>query len=306
MKINRILFSFLVSITLAACCNATSNYSRQEDVIYARKDGMALTMDVFSPTQNSNGIGIIHVVSGGWYSSHAAISPEYCQPFVDRGYTVFAVCHGSQPMYTIPDAIADMQKSVRFIRSNAEKFKIDPDKIGVTGGSAGGHLSLMLGVLDSTPEPNSPDALMHYSAKVQAVACFFPPTDFLNYGKQGEIALGNGILKNFPAPFDFRELSGKIWRYRLITEEARRLEIGKQISPIYHATKDDAPTLIIHGDADNLVPIQQSQSMIQALNKINVEAHLVTKPGAGHGWQDIKGDLSVLADFFDKHLKNEK
>ena len=79
-----------------------ASYDRQEDVIYGRKHGTALTLDVFRPRENANGIGLIWVVSGGWFSSHEAIGPTLVQPLLDRGYTVFAVVHGSQPKFTIP------------------------------------------------------------------------------------------------------------------------------------------------------------------------------------------------------------
>src|SRR5437867_9430995 len=117
------------------------NYTRAEDVIYGRKFGTALTLDVFTPRKDANGAAIIAVVSGGWFSSHEAIDSPFVLPVVHehvkRGYTVFAVVHGSQPKFTIPEAIADMNRAVRFIRSRAKDYAIDPDRIGITGGSAG-------------------------------------------------------------------------------------------------------------------------------------------------------------------------
>src|SRR4030095_5411507 len=106
------------------------------------------------------------------------------------------------------------------------------------------------------------DEIDRASSRVQAVACFFPPTDFLNYGKPGENALGRGILKDFSAPFAFQELDPKRGRFGSfvpITDENKILEIGRQISPINHVSSDDPPTLIIHGDKDTLVPIQQAE-----------------------------------------------
>src|SRR5262245_8785635 len=91
-------------------------YARQADVIYGRKEGVVLTMDVFTPKKNANGAGVIWVVSGGWFSSHANINPKIAEPLLDRGYTVFAVVHGSQPRFTIPEILGDMHRSVRFIR----------------------------------------------------------------------------------------------------------------------------------------------------------------------------------------------
>src|SRR5262249_53230537 len=141
------------------------------------------------------------------------------------------------------------------------------------------------------------------SSRVQAVACFFPPTDFLNYGKEGENALGRGVLKDFKAPFDFNELDPKTRAFVPVTAEEKILEIGRDIAPITHVSSDDPPTLIIHGDADKLVPIQQSEIIIRKLKDTGVEAKLVVKPGASHGWAGLEKDLALIADWFDDHLK---
>jgi acetyl esterase/lipase len=280
----------------------TAAYTRQEDVVYGRKDGMALTLDVFTPKKTPNGAAVIWVVSGGWFSSHDGVNAGAVSELLSRGYTVFAVVHGSQPRYTIPDAVADMNRSVRYIRSRAEEYKIDPDRIGITGGSAGGHLSLMIGTAGAPGKLVASDPVERVSSRVQAVACFFPPTDFLNYGKPGNVALGGGVLKDFAAPFQFREFDPKTKCYVQITDEARRLEIGRQISPAYHASKDSPPTLIIHGDADKLVPIQQAELVMAKLKEAGVPAELVVKKGAGHGWVTIGADQKTIADWFDKYL----
>jgi acetyl esterase/lipase len=277
-------------------------FTRQEDVIYGRKFGTALTMDVFSPKPKTNGLGVIFVVSGGWFSAHEAINTGTVQEFLNRGYTVFAVVHGSQPKFTIPEVLGDMHRAVRFIRSRAGEYKIDPDRIGIFGGSAGGHLSLMQGTAGDAGNPEAKDPVDQQSSRVQAVACFFPPTDFLNYGKEGENALGRGVLAGFRAPFDFKELDKSINAFVPITDEAKLLEIGRKISPVYQVSADDPPTLIIHGDADKLVPIQQAELIITRLKDAGVPAELVVKPGAAHGWPDLGKDLSKFADWFDKYL----
>lgn len=277
-------------------------FDRTEDVIYGRKFGMALTMDVLKPKENPNGAAVVAAISGGWFSAHEFIRPESFNDLTSRGYTVFCVCHGSQPRFSIPECVSDMNRSVRFIRHNAEKYGIDPNRIGIMGLSAGGHLSLMQGTLGDAGNAESQDPVEKVSSRVQAVACFFPPTDFLNYGKEGEIALGNGILKDFAAPFDFVEMDPVSRSFKIVNFEAKRREIGKQISPAYHATSDDPPTLIIHGDADLLVPIQQAQLMVDNLKKAGVTAELITKPGAAHGWATIGEDFKSIADWFDKYL----
>ena len=134
----------LVTVSVGVCV-AEETFTRTEDVIYGRKFGSALTLDVFTPKQNANGAAIIWVISGGWYSNHDQINAGGAIEYLRRGYTVFAVVHGSQPKFTIPEVLEDMHRSVRFIRSRAKEYNIDPDRIGITGASAGGHLSLMQG-----------------------------------------------------------------------------------------------------------------------------------------------------------------
>lgn len=275
-------------------------FTRQEDVIYGRKFGTALTLDVFSPKEK-NGAAIIFAVSGGFFSAHEAINANMYKDFLGRGYTVFAVVHGSQPKFTIPEIMEDMHRSIRFIRHRAKDFGIDPNRIGICGGSAGGHISCMMGVTGNDGSPSAKDPVDRASSKVQAVACFFPPTDFLNYGETGKEALGRGTLAGFKAPFDFMEVHPK-GGFQLITDEDKRREIGRKISPVNHVSAMSAPTLIIHGDADKLVPIQQAEILIKKLKEAGVPAELVVKPGAAHGWAGLEKDLKTLSDWFDKYL----
>jgi acetyl esterase/lipase len=298
----RYLTIFLSLLTLSIHA-AEPAYTRQQDVIYGRKFGMALTMDVFRPKTGANGAGVIVCVSGGWISSHEAIGVgifnAMIQPEIARGYTVFAVVHGSQPRFTIPDAVADINRSVRFIRFHAKEYGIDGDRLGITGGSAGGHLSLMQGVKPLPEDPKSPDPVERVSSKVQAVACFFPPTDFLNYGQPGHLAW-DSTLKILLPPFDFQKQE-KNGQFVLLTGEDKKAA-GKEVSPIYFVSASTPPTLIIHGDADALVPIEQTQRFIEALKQANVPCHLEVKPGKNHGWANFDPDVKMICDWFDQYL----
>ena len=279
-------------------------FDRKEDVIYGRKFGTALTMDVFTPRAISNGAAIVFAVSGGYRSSHEAINPAYLRPLLDRGYTVFAVVHGSQPRYTVPEIIQDMNRAVRFIRHHAKDYGIDKDRIGIYGASAGGHLSLMLGTAGDQGDPNAKDPVDRESSRVQAVACFFPPADLLNYGQPGkEMIHATDHGMPFRPAFDHRELDKKTNVWVPITNTERLREITRQISPITHVSADDPPTLIIHGDADVLVPLQQSESFVKKMKSAGAQAKLVVKKGAGHGWLGLEKDLTLLTDWFDEYLK---
>jgi len=296
-------FSILGSVVCAA---DMAGITRTQDVIYGRKFGVALTMDVIKPKENANGLGLVYCVSGGWFSNHDEVEGVIVAStfFLKRGYTIFAVVHGSQPKFTIPEVLSDMHRAVRFIRFNAKKYGIDPDRLGITGGSAGGHLSLMMGTAGDDGNPKAEDPIEKVSSKVQCVACFFPPTDFLNYGKPGQYALGDGILKDYRAPFDFHTFDEMKNMFVRISDDKKIKEIGRSISPIYHATAKSAPTLIAHGDADQLVPIQQAEIFIDKLKSLGVTCKLLKKAGGDHGWEDIAVEMDQCAEWFDAHLKN--
>jgi acetyl esterase/lipase len=268
-----------------------ASFKRTEDVIYGRTMGTSLTLDVFQPTK-PNGIGIVFLVSGGWFSSRDFIAPAAYDSFLSRGYTVFTVVHGSQPKFQIPEIIEHVQRAVRFVRFHAKTYGIDPERLGVTGGSAGGHLSLMLGAHPIAGKAEAKDPVDRESSAVQCVACFFPPTDFLNYGKPGERVIGDGILAPFKPAF------GQIPK----TDEGKE-KYGREISPLYFVTSNMPPACLIHGDADKLVPYQQSEIFVERCKEMGVPAKLITKKGLAHGWPDWIKDMSFLADWFDLHLQ---
>lgn len=284
-------------------------YTRRHDVIYGHKSGVALTMDVFTPRKGGNGAAIVALVSGGWFSDQATIdSPRFSyiiDASVKRGYTVFAVCHGSQPLFTVPEAVADVNRAVRYIRYHAREFGIDPQRIGVTGGSAGGHLSLMIGTAGTTGKPKAADPVERVSSRVQAVACFFPPTDFLNWGKDGGVLDRQHMDRRFKAAVDFQIFNRDEGIFHRVTDEKKVQELLCEISPISHVSHDDPPTLIIHGDKDKLVPLQQSERMVAKLKEAGVPVNLIVKKDCGHGWITILKDTETLADWFDRYLKNE-
>jgi acetyl esterase/lipase len=292
----------LVLLASAVPAGAEESFTRQEDVIYGRKFGTALTMDVFTPKKGANGAAVILVISGGWVSSHDQIQPIFMSELLKHGYTAFAVVHGSQPKFTIPECVEDMKRSVRYIRSRAADFKIDPSRIGVTGASAGGHLSLMLGCAGDDGDPQAKDPIARASSRVEAVACLFPPTDFLNYGKTGVLSLGVEPAHQFKPPFDFHLQDPATKLFKPVDMETRK-QICKDMSPAYHVTKEDAPTLIIHGDADTLVPLQQSELIMEKFKEAGVPCELVVKKNAGHGGADFLAEFGRIAGWFDKYLK---
>ena len=287
---------FGLALTLASTrAQSETNFTRTEDVIYGRKFGMALTMDVFQH-RPPNGAGIIYVVSSGWISSHEAINLTNYQAFLDRGYTVFAVQHGSMPKFAIPEIIPDLHRSVRFIRHNAAKYGVDPNRLGISGGSAGGHLSLTIGTQGGPGDPQAKDPVDRESSAVQCVACFFPPTDFLNYGQPGADDTSVGVLKVFKPVFGPRADNPADYKV-----------LAREISPIYYVTSNMPPTLIVHGNTDVIVPIQQSETFVQKAHEAGATVRLVVKDGLGHAWLPAFIDeFKTCADWFDEYLRGIK
>ena len=184
---------------------------------------------------------------------------------------------------------------MRFVRHNAAKWHISSDHFGITGGSAGGHLSLTMGTQGGPGDPDVKDPIDRESSAVQAVACFYPPTDFLNWGKDGEDAVGYGPTEKFSPAFG----SGNA------TAEGRQ-ELGKEISPIYYVTSNMPPTLVIHGSADKLVPLHQAEIFEKRCKEANAPFKLIVREGKDHGWPEMGKDMTIFADWFDKHLRGIK
>ncbi|HET9947903.1 MAG TPA: alpha/beta hydrolase [Longimicrobiales bacterium] len=249
------------------------------DVVYGHKDGMALTFDVFRP-ENAHGGAVLYMVSGGWFSRWTppeTLARRSFTGLLEKGFTVLAVRHGSAPRYHVPDAEADVRRALRYVRLHAGDLGIDTARIGVYGGSAGGHLSLMLGLVSDDGQRGAEDPVLATPSRVAAVVAYYPPVDLRQIV---------GPSERFPA-LDFDP------------------ELAPSISPILYASPDDPPTLLIHGDADRLVNIRNSEIMYAALREAAVETEFVTIPGGDHGFSrpaDRARAQELMAEWFDRHI----
>ena len=277
------------------------------DIVYGHKFGMALTFDLFQP-QKQNGAGVIFINSGGWHSprflnfyketaeglrlttdqERAQTQPEFqgrpsIKPLLDKGFAVFVVRHGDCDKFTMSEIVVDLRRVIRFIRFHAGKYGIDAERLGVWGGSAGGHLALLLA---TTPEIGSKaiiDEFEKETGRVAAVVAYFPVTVMPK-------------LSDLPEP---------------IRKEAPVLDLNEEqrrdFSPINFVSSDDPPTLLVHGDRDNAVPISMSKSMHQALLKAEVKSKFVTIPEAGHGFFGKADDQAMqeTVSWFEEHLKTK-
>lgn len=264
--------STLALILLAHSLKA--GVERIQDIIYHKTEGVALTMDVFIP-EKPNGAAVIKIVSGGWKSSHARVNDNYSAPYTNSGYTVFSIVHGSQPRDKVRDIISFMHRAVRYIRFNADQWNIDPDRIGVTGASAGGHLSLILATKGAPGDPDAEDPIDRASSEVQAAAVFYPPTDYRKWAEPGDMAVGVGKQARWQPAFGPESETAE-----------GRIELGHAMSSIYHINRETAPVYIIHGDMDNVVPLFQAESFGRQVERFGVRFELVVKKGAKHGWKN--------------------
>ena len=182
----RILFNFLIFISAST---SLADSRVEKNILVGMVSGLALLMDVHHP-QNPNGFGIIHVSGSGWtrpLSFNAQPLSEsqveiFGAPLVEKGYTVFSLNHRAVPKFQFPDPLLDIQRAVRYVRYNAEKYGIDPDRIGAVGGSSGGHLISLLATLGEEGNPEDPDPINRESSRVQTVVARAAPFDLTKMG----------------------------------------------------------------------------------------------------------------------------
>jgi acetyl esterase/lipase len=261
-----------------------------------------------SPKVKPNGKAIIRVVAGSWYSSFSSAesyimgSYEYLQ----KGFKVFQVIVGSQPRYNMAEQVADVKRAVRYIRYNAQKLGIDPQKMGIEGASAGGHLSLNVAMAEEKIMGNPNDPVDGVSSRVQAVAVLFPPTDLLNWGGSGfNFVNAKPLLEQNKVwgAVDFKTLQESTMSYVPVTDTAARNKLGKEVSPLYAVTTDDPPVFVMHGDADPTVPIQQSLLLVEKMKAAGIKHRFVMKPGGKHNVNDMLPEWVEAVDWFEKWLK---
>ena len=275
-------------ILMAANLMGGSNslYEHQEDVVYHQAHGVALVTDIFIPKQSINGHAVIVVASGGWSSdrgklrdlNRAGLFEELCE----RGFHVFAMRPGSISRFSANDMKAHVEQGIIWVKKHASDYGINKDTLALFGASAGGHLASLV-ALDNVVDPSE--------ASVAAVGVFFPPADFLDYGgiaidprKGGHM---DQVIEKLAFVGGAKNLTDQQIRERLIS-----------ISPVKLVTSQAPPFLVFHGDADPLVPLQQSQSLVAALKAADVSAELIVKKGGAHPWPTIREEVVVLADWF--------
>jgi acetyl esterase/lipase len=275
-------------------------FTQHENVVYGEAHGVGLLMDVFTPNGNSNGLGVIDVISGAWHSDRGKIRDharaQTFQILCAKGYTVFAVRPGSVTKFAVPEMLANINDGIRWVKDHADEYKIDTQSLGLMGASAGGHLACLAAVTaeKGNAVSSSQDGT---DSRVKAVAVFFPITDFLDFNGKPVDARSDDGMGRLVQRLAFPEGTGN-------ASDAELVRTLTAISPARLVTSEAPPFLLIHGDADQVVPLQQSERMVAALNEKGISAELIVKRGGGHPWLTIHEEVRIIADWFDKQLSS--
>lgn len=269
------------------------SFTETRCIVYTQRHGHDLTLHVVRPAHPC-GAAVLVMVSGRWKSDPKKFQPWIASSFLRRGLTLVAVSHLSQPEATIQEIVEDVERAARFVRHHAKDYGIDPNRIGVFGGSSGGHLSLMLATRGGPGDPTAADPVDRESSAVQAATVFYPVTDLLNLGPSTENLHDGGPPKSFRKSFGPKAADLNEWNI-----------IGREVSPIYHVTKALPPIFITHGGADTLVPLDQSTRFQQKAAELGREVALTIRPGEKHGWPTMIWDAHLFAEWLAKTLKCE-
>jgi acetyl esterase/lipase len=272
----------------------------EKNVVYGMHSGLALLMDIHHP-EKPTGYGVIFIGGSGWHMPLAANSmplkdraanTSFLKKLTEAGYTVFAINHRAAPRFRYPDAVEDAQRAVRFVRHHAKEYGVHPERIGGMGGSSGGHLVSMLATLDGAGNPEDLDPVNRQSAKLQCAVTAAAPSDLSKIKTEAGLS---AVISFLGMPLrDTNPAAAESKRYT-------------EASPVSHVSADDAPFLLLHGDADRTVPFEQAELMEAALRKAGVEVQLIRVPGGGHG-VNFEGAtnppdfLGEMVRWLDRHL----
>jgi acetyl esterase/lipase len=289
MMIRRLFFlAILLTLPLhAADPVVPADVSFQRNIEFANPDGQHLQIDLAMPKTGDGPFpAIVNIHGGGFRAGTRDGYDVRCIKMAGHGYVAITVTYRLTPKYQFPAQVFDCKAAVRWLRANAAKYHVDPNRIGVTGGSAGGHLALFLGVTNGVKQFEGDEGNLDQSSDVTCVVSEFGPSDFTkSYDKSVDAAQ---VLPLF--------FGGNL------TDKRREHIVG---SPLYWVTPAAPPTLCIHGTKDTYVAYEQAVWMVDKLKASAVEADLLTLPGAGHGFggEDAKKAEKAMYEFFDKHLK---
>lgn len=259
------------------------------DIEYAHVGAKSLRLDLYLPRREPGARlpVVVWIHGGGWRGGDKGRTRA---PHVlGEGYAVASIGYRLSQEATFPAQIHDCKAAIRWLRAHADRYGLDPERIGAWGSSAGGHLAALLGTSGGVAElEGTVGGNLEYSSRVQAVCDFFGPADLL-------AVLEPGAWPSHASPTSAESLllGGPV---------AERVDLARLASPVTHVSTDDPPFLIVHGDQDRVVPLDQSERLHRALTAAGVESTLHVVKGAGHGFRDPGVD-ALVGEFFDRHLR---
>jgi len=257
----------------------------ERGIEYSNAADQHLQLNVAQPSGAGPFPAVICIHGGGFRAGKRESYDALCLTLAQRGYVALTITYRLAPAFPFPAAVNDCKAAVRWLRANAKQYNVDPERIGVTGGSAGGHLAQFLGVTEGVREFES-EGNLEQSSAVKCVVNYYGPSDFTqSYGKSVDAA---EVLPLF--------LGGNL-------EQKRREHIVA--SPLYWITPHAAPTLCIHGTEDKYVAFEQAEWLVDRLKACAVEVELLKMEGAGHGFKgpDAEKAQAALLEFFSRHLQ---
>jgi acetyl esterase/lipase len=293
MRLNRVRWAVTALSLVFACRSALAadppaSVNFQRDVTYAKVGDEELKLNISVPKDAKGALPCIVIIHGGaWRAGHRDGHNDLTWKFAEQGYVSATVSYRFCPKYTFPAQVQDCKAAVRFLRANAEKYHIDPQRIGAVGFSAGAHLSMMLDVMDKEDGLDDVGDNQDQSSKVACAVSFFGPTDL------------TAKLPEASTPLVEAFVGGT---------QKEKNDVCKKASPITYIDKRDGPILLLQGTKDPLVPHEQAIFMVDVMTNAGVPGRVELLLGAGHGWggTDLKRTAQETQEFFDQYLKNAK
>ena len=285
----------ILSTTLLA--QLPAGIKMEKDIAYIEGGDEAQKLDLYLPETTSEKPLplIVHIHGGGWRAGNKFPCPV--TPLVLKGYAVASIEYRFSQKAIFPAQIQDCQAAIRWLRAHAKQYNLDTDHLGAVGGSAGGHLSALVGTSGGKKAFPAIGGHLDQSDRVQAVIDIYGPADFTTVVQQ---AAEDKNVKNI---FAFNTPSDPY--SSLIGSKLDDKPKADAVSPVHYVSKDNPPFLILHGTHDTLVPYAQSVQLEAALKAQNIPVWLQTLPGAGHGGPAFgkPAVIQFMQTFFDKHLK---
>lgn len=309
-----LILAFLLICLFNAAAADNPTYKSELNIPYCQVDGRELTLNAFLPANATKPVpAIVEIHGGWWFGGDAAQQPEGVggwQIFMRHGLAIFSIKYRLGHDGGFPQNIRDCRNAIRFIRQNAARFNIDPERIDVTGGSAGGHLSLMVAMVPEDFADGGPAAgLENVSAKVSGSFSYIPPTDFVRFWSQGP----DDVVTNADGTTVFRGADEKIpydSRPRLrvlfhgvVPDTAEHKTLYTQMCPIGHVRVDLPPLLICDGEKDPIVPGLHGRELYTHLKAVGADATYWMTPDGGHAFPGGAGFDQVLDNFIVRTLR---